>query len=158
MKPLAWQEIAPRLALGLGLASLWVSAAPLWERLGPHQALPAVQAEPAPPLDLYPVLDFAPFGRAETATDPGFDAIPGLGLLGITMASPPDLSRAILTGGTLPIGSYGKGDQVAPGVILAGVFADHVVIEIEGGAPQVLSFVEGEALVTRAPASQAPTP
>jgi general secretion pathway protein C len=146
------------LAACLGAVSLGVSAGPVvWHILG-ETATPApsltlatgAQAAtgPAPqpaPAGILPLLDFAPFGRSAPppATVQAPASIPatqlGLTLLGLTIASPDTLSRAIIAGGATPVASYAVGDTVTPAVMLSAVQADHVILLVNG-APEALYF------------------
>lgn len=145
-------------ALVLAGVSLWVASAPLVGRVfGQSTALassPGPQAVAPQPdrVDLTPVLDFAPFGRAEgvaeVAVPDGDDS--GLVLLGITMTQVPGQSRAIIAGGDGVTQNFGLGDTIRPGVTLTGVFGDHVTLS-RGGQERVLGFQPGDAGVPAVP-------
>ena len=97
-------------------------------------------------VDLGPVLDFAPFGIAEGLPSEASDTDQRTGfvLLGITVAQPESRSQAIISGGDVPVANYGIGAVVSDGVMVTGVFADHVVISVNG-QDQVLAFAPGNA-------------
>ncbi len=138
-------------ALVLAGLSLWVAAAPLVVRVfGQSTALASspgtLSLVPEPnAMDLSPVFDFAPFGRAEgvaeVAVPDGVES--GLVLLGITMSEAAGQSRAIISGGDGPTRNFGIGESIRSGVTLTGVFGDHVTVSW-GGMEQELSFQPGD--------------
>lgn len=145
------------LAVILAVISLWWAAAPVALRifgqadvLASSLAAPVEADQPAAgptgAVDLAPVLDFAPFGRAQgmAAALTAEDGQSGFVLLGITVAEPQSRSRAIIAGGTVAVANYGIGDEITQGVTVAGVFADHVVISL-AGQEQDLHFLREAA-------------
>jgi general secretion pathway protein C len=95
--------------------------------------------------DLAPILDFAPFGVPATTpvivTDdsPVGETSLQLRLLGVTLAAPASFSRAMIQGGETPIASYAPGSFITASAQLSEVFADHVVLLVDGKA-ELLSF------------------
>ncbi len=85
--------------------------------------------------DLAPILDFAPFGRSDLP-EPQTIATSGtasaLTLQGIALAVPLSASQAIIAGGQDDRASYRIGDNLAPGVSLQDIRADHVMLSIDG--------------------------
>ncbi len=127
--------------------SLGVAAAPLvWHLLGEvDTGAPVLSAQAASvpqggtgPVDITPILTFAPFGSAAPPPPPVQTEVPatqlGLTLLGLTIADPATASRAIIAGGDLPVSSYAVGGVITPTVTLAEVHADHVILMVNGAA------------------------
>lgn len=137
----------------LAAYSLWVAAAPMIARVFGEGAvaasgLGAAVETPGPtPVDLGPVLDFAPFGLAEgqNADATPDDAETALVLLGITTAQAQGASRAMIAGGDLPVGNYAVGAAISVNTVLAEVFADHVVLSVQG-RDQALYFERGDGV------------
>ncbi len=132
--------LAAMLAAGI---SLWFAAAPVVGRvvgrvMGSGEALARgvalVPEVGVVRVDLAPVLEFAPFGRAEGEAPQQVrrEAELGLQLLGITVAVPEAGSRAIIAGGDLPVASYPVGGEIRAGVVLRAVFADRAVVVVDG--------------------------
>lgn len=95
--------------------------------------LPAIRAEP----DLQAVMGFAPFGRAGTDVAPDTSAPNGvavdLTLLGITLSATPQTSRAMIATAGGPAQSYGIGESLPSGAVLAALSSDHAMIATGGG-------------------------
>ena len=119
----------------LAAASLVPAALPLARRLTDrHESTPAEAAARAPEESLVePILDWAPFGRSDPAPvlDPAPEVRAQLTLTGVAIALG-GRSWATLARNGLPERSFALGEEVAPGVTLAAVHPDHVVLTIEG--------------------------
>lgn len=146
------------LLVGAQAWSLWVR---LSENTMPMAAAASVAgyAATVPEPDLQVVMAFAPFGRAEGATAPETPAPAAvavdLTLLGITLSATSGASRAIIATADSPAQSYGIGDTLPSGAVLALVAADHVVIAGAGGET-ALHFPEAPSAGPR-PEPQAQT-
>ena len=148
--------------MAVALAMVGAQAWSLWARLdqsampmaaaAPDAGYAASEAEP----DLQAVMDFAPFGPAGTDIAPDAPApaevAVDLTLLGITLSATPGASRAIIAPPGSPAQSYGIGDTLPSGAMLALVAADHVVIGT-GGGDTVLHFPTAPALPPPVPAA-----
>jgi general secretion pathway protein C len=75
-----------------------------------------------------------------------------LTLLGVTLAEPSELSRAIIAGGDRPVASYAPGAPVTASVRLAEVRADRVLLVVDGRT-EALFFPDRS---TAAPGAAAP--
>ena len=120
----------------LAAASLVPAALPLARRLTDRQERPPAEAAAAraPEESLVePILDWAPFGRSDPAPvlDPAPEVRAQLTLTGVAIALG-GRSWATLARNGLPERSFALGEEVAPGVTLAAVHPDHVVLTIEG--------------------------
>jgi general secretion pathway protein C len=129
--------------IALAMVLVGAQAWSLWTRLGENAMPMAASAsvasfaatEDAP--DLQAVMAFAPFGRTEGGVAPQApvttDTPVDLTLLGITLSETPAASRAIIAaaGGTTQ--SYGLGETLPSGAVLASVGADHVVLRAGDG-------------------------
>ena len=123
-------------AAALAAASLVPAALPLARRLADRQERPPAEAAAArAPEDslVEPILAWAPFGRSDPgpALDPVPQFRPQLTLTGVAIALG-GRSWAMLARDGLPERSFALGEEVAPGVTLAAVHPDHVVLTIEG--------------------------
>lgn len=128
------------LCLLLAVYSLWAAAAPMIARVFGEGEVAASGLGATPQtqgimvVDLGPALEFAPFGQADRP-----DAAlvlngeqSGFVLLGITTGQTQSDSRAIISGGDLPVGNFAIGSSVQEDVILAEVLTDHVVLSVRG--------------------------
>lgn len=139
------------LCLVLAAYSLWLAAAPVITRVFGRVEVPTGEfdleqgATLALEGDLGPVLDFAPFGFAEgqdlAVTPDGVQT--DFVLLGITTGQTEDAARAIISGGNVLPANYAIGAEIASDVVLTGIFADHVVLSVEG-QEIVLKFPQDE--------------
>ena len=68
----------------------------------------------------------------------------GLVLLGIALAEPASESRAIISGGDLPVSSYGAGSPISAAITLAEVLPDHVILQVNGQR-EALYFTQATA-------------
>lgn len=146
MTPLGARRILWIVA-GLAAISVGIAAGPLpWRFLGesglPPPA-PVGAAGGAPPaVSLDPIIALSPFGRPEAEAEPEPEVQEtslGLVLLGVVIATDPADSTAILEGGIGPSRVYAVGDRVADNALLAAVYVDHVVLDVDGH-PESLSF------------------
>ena len=138
----------------LAIASLWAAARPVVQRIStvgtvsPGIVMPVPQTQQ---VDLTAILDFAAFGRSVDGSGgvvaPGEEA-PGLTLLGVAVAADPALSRAIIAGGDAPGRGYAVGAAVAPGIVLAGIRATHVVLSVNGQQQSLFFPKSGELAAT----------
>lgn len=119
-------------SVGIALAGLvWRLAGDPGQRFG---AAP-VAARPRRPVDLAPLLAFAPFGAAAPVTALADQT---LVLRGIMLASPVAASSALISvGGAAPAAFY-AGQQVGGGTIET-IAIDHIVLA-GGGGRQILAF------------------
>ncbi len=119
----------------LAAASLVPAALPLARRLTDRQERPPAEAAARAPEEslVEPILDWAPFGRSDPAPvlDPAPEVRAQLTLTGVAIALG-GRSWATLARNGLPERSFALGEEVAPGVTLAAVHPDHVVLTIEG--------------------------
>ncbi len=132
------------LAAAAAAVSLGSAAGPVaWHILGvvdgpaaqPYAALAgAVPDLVPPPLDA--LLDSALFGLAPVPEPQADTAIPAtalnLTLLGVTLATPADRSRAVIAGGDRPVRVYAPGEAVTSSVRLVEVQADRVLLSVAG--------------------------
>jgi general secretion pathway protein C len=147
---LAAVEVALVVALAVqGARLVWTVAAPM----GPLGQPAATRAAAAPANDLSILARFDPFfrlpqtGAGEPATPSG-----GFTLYGVR-ASAAGRGSAILgdSGGRQQI--FDVGDEVEPGVVLAAVGRDHVMLS-RGGARQRLDFPQPSSAASAAPGAQ----
>lgn len=138
-------------SLAVAAYSLWATAAPMVMRAFGGGEVSASEfglpqdATETTAVDLGRVLEFAPFGVAEgqdiAVTS---DAVQSeFVLLGITTTQTGNGSRAIISGGDVEVANYAVGDEIAAGMTLTAVFADHVVLSIDGQDSE-LYFVGGD--------------
>lgn len=152
----AWRAVIaglPLLALGLLAASQlaqlgWAIFAPL----GPAPGWSRAAGEP-PAVDGAVLRRFDPFYRVTSASQAGALATLGFTLHGISTGGAGPAS-AILSGTDGAQASYVVGAQVMPGVRLAGVAFDHVVLE-RAGVQEILALDRAEDDMA-APAAGAP--
>lgn len=127
-----------------GAVSVAVAALPVVSRYSAADqvftaAARPVQAQENLRLDLSPILDFAPFGRA-AAPQPTASAAPSaLTLQGVSVSLDVKASRAIIAGGIGASSSYSTGEEIALGMTLTEIAADHVMLTSAAG-PQRLDF------------------
>jgi general secretion pathway protein C len=144
------------LTTAMAAISLGVAAAPvIWHMMGEVEgAAPALTAQAAslqsvatPPIDVTPILAFAPFGSPTPVVAAAPVDVPatqlGLTLLGLTIATPASASRAIIAGGDVPVSSYAVGGAITATVTLDEVHSDHVILMVNG-APEALFFPAGQ--------------
>lgn len=127
-----------------GAVSVAVAALPVVSRYAAADKVWTATTTPKPSapnarLDLTPILDFAPFGRAVTTATPAASEPSALTLQGVSVSPDSRVSRAIIVGGIGDSTTYGIGDQVAGGATLAEIASDHVTLTTENG-PQRLGF------------------
>ena len=102
-------------------------------------------AQSTPRVDLSPIFDFAPFGRAAAAqTDTPVATEANLTLQGMSVSPNPAASRAIIAGGIGDSTSYATGQVVSPGLTLTEIAADHVILTSDTGI-QRLDFPNAAA-------------
>jgi len=97
----------------------------------------ATDALGTPRVDLSPILDFAPFGRAATPQTAAVASDTTLILQGLSVSADPAASRAIIAGGIGDSSSYRVGQGVAPGMTLTAIAADHVTLTTDNGAQRL---------------------
>lgn len=146
-------------AAGVTAISLgWTAAPVVWRLMGQDGrvvpvAAPSDPTAPAGRTDLGPLLDFAPFGRdslpAPAEPQIGGETSLGLTLLGVTIGDPASASRAIISGGQVPVASYAVGARILADADLAEVNADHVVLRVDGRL-ETLSFADTATTTARA--------
>ena len=146
-------EIPPAIiwiAAGLCAISVGVAAGPVTWRLSGEsgQAIGSAVAPPpgeAARTDLSPILAYAPFGSPAAS-----EAVPqvvgetglGLTLLGVTLSTPANQSRAIIAGGDSGRAeSYAVGSDITANASLADVTRTHVVLKVDGRM-ETLSFAK----------------
>lgn len=160
------REIWPVLLAGLlGALLVWQSVRLLWtlmtplSPLGAWQPQAAVIASPAERRALFASLD--PFFRTN-AQGPASATVTALGLtlFGININEATGSGSAIIAGEDGVQNSYAVGDEVAPGVKLAGVAFDHVLLDRGGARESLFLDQSGEAAVAApaTPSLPAPTP
>lgn len=141
--------LAALVAISLGVAAAPVVWHVLGEVEGAGTAMTAEAALPAannpPPADVASILAAAPFGQVAAIVAPEAPMVPaaelGLTLLGLTIATAAEASRAIIAGGDSPVGSYAIGAVIRAGVTLEEVHQDHVILAVSG-ASAALYFAE----------------
>ena len=103
----------------------------------------AAQTEPSaaqgtPRIDLSPIFDFAPFGRAAAEQTAAFVATEtNLTLQGVSVSPNTATSRAIIAGGIGDSTSYAMGQIVIPGLTLTEIAADHVILTSDTGTQRL---------------------
>lgn len=145
---------------GAVASSLGVAALPQLKGRSAAGEVAALAAMPVSPITIEPdiaaLLSFQAFGNPQAADAPvvvGQSSVPGLTLLGVTLANTASASMAIISGGAAASPSYGIGAEILPGTILREVYRTHVVLESDGKVQQlafaasglVLPGVSGEA-------------
>jgi len=159
------REIWPMLLAGLlGALLVWQCVRLLWtlltplSPLGAWQPQAAVIASPAERRALFTSLD--PFFRGN-AQGPAAATVTsaGLTLFGINLNEATGGGSAIIAGEDGIQTSYAVGDEIAPGLKLAGVAFDHVLLDRGGARESLFLDQSGEAPVaSAASALPAPTP
>ena len=157
------REIWPTLLVGLlGALLIWQVVRLLWiiltplSPLGAWQPQTAVIASPAERRALFSSLD--PFFR-NSAQGPASATVTALGLtlFGVNLNEATGGGSAIIAGEDDVQTSYAVGDEVAPGVKLAGVAFDHVILD-RGGARESLFLDQSGGAPVANPATAAPAP
>ena len=112
------------------------------------------QAMPAAEPDIAAILAFPAFGSPqspEAVARAGQDGLPGLTLLGVTLATDASASKAIIAGGAALSMSYRIGAEILPGTVLRQVQRRHVLLDT-GGQVHRLDFAgSGVAQSSSAP-------
>jgi len=157
------RALAPTLLVGLigallvlqAVRLLWVLIVPL-APLGAWQPQTAAIASPAERRALF--AGFDPFFRT-AAQGPASATVTALGLTlhGVNINEATGGGSAIIAGEDGVQASYAVGDEIAPGVTLAGVAFDHVVLDRGGARESLFLDQSGEAPVA-SPASPLPAP
>jgi general secretion pathway protein C len=157
------REIWPQLLVGLLAALLlWQCVRLLWtlltplSPLGAWQPQAAVIASPAERRALFSSFD--PFFRS-ASQGPASATVTALGLtlFGINLNEATGGGSAIIAGEDGVQTSYAVGDEIAPGVTLAGVAFDHVLLD-RGGARESLFLDQSGAAPVASPATPLPAP
>lgn len=157
------REIWPVLLAGLlGALLIWQCVRLLWTLLTPLSPLGAWQPQaavivsPAERRALFTSLD--PFFRGN-APGPASATITsaGLTLFGINLNEATGGGSAIIAGEDGVQASYAVGDEIAPGLKLAGVAFDHVLLDRGGARESLFLDQSGEAPVAN-PATPLPAP
>lgn len=157
------RALAPTLLVGLlgallvlqAVRLLWALIVPL-APLGAWQPQTAAIASPAERRALF--AGFDPFFRT-AAQGPASATVTALGLTlhGVNINEATGGGSAIIAGEDGVQASYAVGDEIAPGVTLAGVAFDHVVLDRGGARESLFLDQSGEAPVAN-PASSLPAP
>ncbi|MDZ3832786.1 MAG: type II secretion system protein N [Sphingopyxis sp.] len=150
------------LVLLLGALLIWQSVRLLWtlivplSPLGAWQPQAAIIASPAERRALFVGLD--PFfrGAAQSAANANVTAL-GLTLFGINLNEATGGGSAIIAADDGVQSSYAVGDEIAPGVTLAGIAFDHVLLDRGGARESLFLDQSGEAPVAT-PVSSLPAP
>ncbi|UNU43467.1 PDZ domain-containing protein [Sphingopyxis sp. YF1] len=157
------RALAPLLLAGLlGFLLVWQAVRLVWalivplSPLGAWQPQAAVIASPAERRALF--ASFDPFFRTggQGAANATVTAL-GLTLYGINLNEATGGGSAIIAGEDGVQSSYAVGDEIAPGVKLAGVAFDHVLLDRGGARESLFLDQSGEAAVA-APATPLPAP
>lgn len=158
------REIGPLLiAAILGALLVWQLVRLLWtlvvplSPLGAWQPQAAVIASPAERRALFAGLD--PFFRT-APQGPASATVTALGLtlFGININEATGGGSAIIAGEDGVQNSYAVGDEIAPGVKLAGVAFDHVLLDRGGARESLFLDQSGEAPVASPPTTPLPAP
>jgi len=138
-----------------GVRLLWALITPL-SPLGAWQPQTAVIASPAERRALFAGLD--PFFRSG-ARGPANATVTALGLtlFGVNLNEATGGGSAIIATEDGVQASYAVGDEIAPGVTLAGVAFDHVVLD-RGGARESLFLDQSGDVPLASPATPLPAP
>lgn len=156
-------ELWPLLLVGLlGALLIWQTVRLVWtlltplSPLGAWQPQTAVIASPAERRALFAGLD--PFFRGG-AQGPASATVTALGLtlFGVNLNEATGGGSAIIAGEDGVQSSFAVGDEIAPGVTLAGIAFDHVVLDRGGARESLFLDQSGEAPIA-APATPLPTP
>lgn len=162
-RPRSARDVAPRIVVGLIAALLlWQTVRLVWtllvplSPLGAWQPQTAIIASPGERRALFSSFD--PFFRS-AAQGPATATVTALGLTlyGINLNEATGGGSAIIAGEDDIQNSYAVGDEVVPGVRLAGVAFDHVTLD-RGGAQETLFLDQSGAAPVVSPALPAPTP
>ena len=137
------------LAIGLAAVSVGLAAGPLPWRFAGESGLPAAPPPPAPgqtaaPVSIESILALSPFGRIvrpDAPERPAEETDLGLTLHGVVIASEQASSSAIVSSESQPARAYLVGDTITGSAALEQVFADHVVLRVDG-RHETLSFPE----------------
>lgn len=156
-------EIWPALLVGLlGALLVWQCVRLLWvlltplSPLGAWQPQAAVIASPAERRALFSSLD--PFFRGNAqGTASATVTSAGLTLFGINLNEATGGGSAIIAGEDGIQTSYAVGDEIAPGLKLAGVAFDHVLLD-RGGARESLFLDQSGAAPVADPTAPLPAP
>ena len=157
------REIWPQLLVGLlGALLIWQCVRLLWtlltplSPLGAWQPQAAVIASPAERRALFSSFD--PFFRGN-AQGPASTTVTsaGLTLFGINLNEATGGGSAIIAGEDGIQTSYAVGDEIAPGLKLAGIAFDHVLLDRGGARESLFLDQSGEAPVAN-PAMPLPAP
>jgi len=144
---------ARQAALGVDLVAVLVAgsvavalASLTWHMLGHTgdggRVVAAISSVPAAPLDLTPVMQFAPFGTAVVGPAPGVagdPAVLGMQLRGVLLARPASASTALISTTGAPVQAYAIGAALPGGAILDGIEYDLVTLRVNGQL-QTLGF------------------
>lgn len=152
------RAVVPPLAVGLigtlliaqGVRLLWALAVPL-SPLGAWQPQAAAIASPAERRALFSSLD--PFFRT-AGQGPASATVTALGLTlhGVNINEATGGGSAIIASEDGVQTSYGVGEEIAPGVVLAGVAFDHVLLD-RGGVRETLFLDQSGEAPVAAPAT-----
>ncbi|MGV1682034.1 type II secretion system protein N [Sphingopyxis sp. NJF-3] len=157
------RDLGPRLVLALlGALLVWQCVRLLWtlivplSPLGAWQPQTAVIASPAERRALF--AGFDPFFRTG-AQGPASATVTSLGLTlyGINLNEATGGGSAIIAGEDGVQASHAVGDEIAPGVRLAGVAFDHVTLDRGGAQESLFLDQSGDAPVAN-PATPLPAP
>lgn len=157
------RDVWPLLLVGLlGALLVWQAVRLLWaivtpvSPLGAWQPQTAVIASPAERRARF--ASFDPFFRSQ-AQGPANATVTALGLTlhGVNINEATGGGSAIIAGEDGVQASYAVGEEVAPGVTLAGVAFDHVVLD-RGGARESLFLDQSGDAPVAAPATPLPAP
>ncbi|WP_447764637.1 type II secretion system protein N [Sphingopyxis panaciterrae] len=151
------------LAATLGALLIWQLVRLLWtlivplSPLGAWQPQAAVIASPAERRALFAGLD--PFFRT-APQGPASATVTALGLtlFGININEATGGGSAIIAGEDGVQNSYAVGDEIAPGVTLAGVAFDHVLLDRGGARESLFLDQSGEAPVASPASASLPAP
>jgi general secretion pathway protein C len=159
----AARPLGPQLIVALlGALLVWQCVRLLWtlivplSPLGAWQPQTAVIASPAERRALF--AGFDPFFRTD-AQGPASATVTSLGLIlyGINLIEATGGGSAIIAGEDGVQSSYAVGDEIAPGVRLAGVAFDHVTLD-RGGAQESLFLDQSGDAPVASPGAALPAP
>lgn len=163
LRPRAARPLGPQLVVALlGALLVWQCVRLLWtlivplSPLGAWQPQTAVIASPAERRALF--AGFDPFFRTD-AQGPASATVTSLGLTlyGINLNEATGGGSAIIAGEDGVQSSYAVGDEIAPGVRLAGVAFDHVTLD-RGGAQESLFLDQSGDAPVASPGTALPAP
>jgi general secretion pathway protein C len=163
LRPRAARPLGPQLVVALlGAVLVWQCVRLLWtlivplSPLGAWQPQTAVIASPAERRALF--AGFDPFFRTD-AQGPASATVTSLGLTlyGINLNEATGGGSAIIAGEDGVQSSYAVGDEIAPGVRLAGVAFDHVTLD-RGGAQESLFLDQSGDAPVASPGAALPAP